>query len=194
MLFRSEINDSEGRVLAAALPLTALPGEPLPVAHVPIPQSLAMGKYWMVASGDPRGAEKLSGATITRSFELYDGPRPRDEDPSRERATAIRGSRAIPPGFPRWLALDGIATRGAQNRARHRRGLFIGLFALGAAALLEVLLLTAAAREAKLVLAQADNENPERVTAKPPGGGVVVAILVALLGFAFLAALIVAKA
>jgi hypothetical protein len=53
------------------------------------------------------------------------------------------------------------------------------------AATLELLLLTAAAREARALLTDGVAERPR--------GGAVVAILVALLGFALLAALVVAK-
>ena len=111
-----------------------------------------------------------------------------------QREHESRAAKHIAVAFPRTLAIDGIATRGAKNRARHRQGLFIGLLALGAASLLEVLLLTAASREARFALIVAENENAEQVTTKTPGGGLVVALLVALLGFALLAALMIAKA
>jgi hypothetical protein len=54
------------------------------------------------------------------------------------------------------------------------------------------LLLTQAAREARLVLAAAESDEPQKTSAK--SGNLMVALLVALLGFAFLAALMVAKA
>jgi hypothetical protein len=91
-----------------------------------------------------------------------------------------------------------MATRGAGNRSRHRAGLFIGLVSLFAAAVLEILLLTAASREARaaLLLAELDGDEAQadRVTARSPGGGLVIGILVALLGFALLSALMIAKA
>lgn len=179
-----EIDDAEGRVWAGALPLSVEPGDSLPRAHVPL-GDLPDGDYWLVASGDPRGAEKMMGATIAKRFRVGN------------KLTAgcdasLASAQLLAAPTPRFLALDGIATRGAKNRARHRTGLLIGLLALGAAALLETLLLTQAAREARLVLAAAESDEPQKTTAK--SGNLLVALLVALLGFAFLAALMVAKA
>lgn len=198
-----EIVDAEGRVWAAALPLAVEPGDPLPRAHVPLGH-LAEGTYWLVASGDPRGASTLEGATIGKRFVVSARSRCAECDRACDRG--LDSAELLASRTPRWLALDGIATRGAQNRARHRRGLFIGLVALGAAALLEALLLTQAAREARLALAAAASDEPREVgspsTSGPrtadrwtsKSGNLAVALLVALLGFAFLAALIIAKA
>jgi hypothetical protein len=180
-----EVDDVEGRAWAAALPLAAEPGDPLPRAHVPL-GDLPEGDYWLVASGDPRGAERMTGATIAKRFRVSKGP----STPACD--AALASAQILAPPTPRWLAIDGIATRGAKNRARHRTGLYIGLLALGAAALLETLLLTQAAREARLVLAAAESDEPQKTSAK--SGNLMVALLVALLGFAFLAALMVAKA
>ena len=66
------------------------------------------------------------------------------------------------------------------------------------AAVLEVLLLTAASREARAVMLLAEldeglEENAaERVTARTPGGGLAIALLGAMLCFALLAALMIA--
>ena len=102
------------------------------------------------------------------------------------------------PGFPRWVALDGLPARSAANRFRHLLGLGIGLVALLAAGILETLLLVAASREARIAmqLAELDEDDPDakKVTAKPPGGGLVMALLIAVLGFALLAVLLIAKA
>jgi hypothetical protein len=189
----AEVNDERGRVLAAALPLRTEVGDPLPRARFEMPP-LAPGLHWIVVSGEPRGAERLSSATIAKPFLVGGAPGVRPEE-----ACSIGPWLARRPasGFPRWLAVDGMATRGAQNRARHRAGLFIGLVSLLTAAVLEGLLLTAAAREARAAMLLADLDEPEpdraRITAKPPGGGLAVALLVAILGFALLAALMIAK-
>jgi hypothetical protein len=190
----AEVDDEEGRVFAAALPLAVDADHPVPSARFEMPP-LAKGLHWLVVSGEPRGAEHLSGATIAKPFLVGTST-----DPDASRACSIGPWLAKRPaaGFPRWLAFDGMATRGVSNRSRHRAGLFIGLVSLLAAAILEVVLLTAASREARAVLLLADLDEPaaerQRVVAKPPGGGVVVAILVALLGFALLAALLIARA
>jgi len=189
----AEVDDEQGRVFAAALPLAIEPGDPVPRARFEVPP-LARGLHWIVVSGEPRGAERLAGAAIARPFLVGDAPGVRPDE-----ACSIGPWLAKRPatGFPRWLALDGMATRGAKNRASHRLGMAIGLVALLAAAVLELLLLTAASREARAVMLLADLDAPEeeraRVTAKPPGGSLAIALLVALLGFALLAALMVAK-
>ena len=73
----------------------------------------------------------------------------------------------------------------------------IGLVSLLAAGIIETLLLVAASREARVAmqLAELDEDDPAaaKVTARPPGGGVVMAVLVAVLGLALLAVLLVAK-
>ena len=76
-------------------------------------------------------------------------------------------------------------------------GLLIGVLSLLAAGILETLLLVAASREARvsLQLAELDEDDPSaaKVTAKTPGGGVVVAILIVVMGLALLAVLLIAK-
>lgn len=190
----AEVDDEQGRAFAAALPVGVEQGDPTPRAHFEIPP-LAPGLHWLVVSGEPRGAEKLAGAAVAKPFMVGT---PGDAVKVGE-ACSLGPWLARRPaaGFPRWLAVDGMATRGASNRARHRAGLFIGLFSLFAAALLEMLLLTAASREARAVMLLAELDEPEaeraKVTAKSPGGGLVIALLVALLGFALLAAMLIAK-
>ena len=65
-----------------------------------------------------------------------------------------------------------------------------------AAGILETLLLAAASREARITLQLAeldDDASATKVTARSPGGGLVVAVLTAVLGLALLAVLLVAK-
>jgi hypothetical protein len=192
----AEVDDEHGRVFAAALPVAVEPGDPTPRARFAMP-ALASGLHWIVVSGEPRGAESLAGAAIAKPFLVGEGGAPGVRT---DQACSLGPWLARHPaiGFPRWVALDGMSTRGASNRARHRAGLFIGLVSLLAAAVLEVLLLTAASREARAVmlLAELDAEDgagAERVTAKAPGGGLAIALLVAMLGFALLGALMIAK-
>jgi hypothetical protein len=188
----AEIDDEHGRVFAAALPVTSEPGDGVPRARLDMPV-LARGLHWIVVSGEPRGAERMTGATIAKPFLVGGDAAVRPDEPCSLGPWLARRPAA---GFPRWLAVDGMATRGASNRARHRAGMLIGLVSLFAAAVLEVLLLTAASREARaaLLLAELDAAAPaDRITAKAPGGGIAVALLVALLGFALLAALMIAK-
>jgi hypothetical protein len=182
----AEINDTHGRVFAVALPLAATDEDPVPRARLTMPP-LAPGLHWIVASGEPRGAERMAGASIAKPFVVGTSP-----VPAIECALGPWLAEHPAPGFPRTLALDGMTTRGATNRARHRIGLFIGLVSLLSAAALEILLLTAAAREAKTLLADVDESN-DRVTVKTPGGNLTIALLIAILGFALLAVLLVAR-
>ncbi|MCW5836105.1 MAG: hypothetical protein KIS78_27135, partial [Labilithrix sp.] len=190
----AEVDDERGRVFAAALPLAVEPGDPIPRARFEVP-ALAPGLHWIVVSGEPRGAERLAGAAIAKPFLVGGAPGVRPDEACSVGPWLARRPAA---GFPRWLALDGMETRGAANRASHRLGLFIGLVSLLAAAALEALLLTAASREARAIMLLADLDEPAddraRVTAKAPGGSLAIALLVALLGFALLAALMLAKA
>lgn len=188
----AEVDDESGRVFAAALPLKIEPNDPVPRARFAMP-ALAPGLHWFVVSGEPRGAERLAGAAIAKPFLVGSAPGVRPDEPC---SIGPWLARRPASGFPRWLAIDGMATRGSANRARHRAGLAIGLVSLLVAAVLELLLLTAASREARAVMQLADLDEPEerdRVTAKPPGGGLAIALLVAMLGFALLAALMIAK-
>lgn len=183
----AEVDDANGRVWAAALPVTLDPGDSIPRAKLTIPP-LAKGLHWLVVSGEPRGAEKLAGAAVATPFKVgkaiamcTDGPwlaeRPAE-------------------GFPRTLALDGMAVRGATNAKRRRIGLLIGFVSLAAAAILDAILMIAMAREARAITLLADlseNEEPKILTAKPPGGSILVGVLVAILGFAFLAVLLFVK-
>lgn len=184
----AEVDDERGRVAAAALPVALDPGDAIPRARFALPP-LAKGLHWLVVSGEPRGAEHLAGAAIAKPFVV--GPM--------QDACTVGPMLAQAPaeGFPRWLALDGMAVRGATNRSRHRLGLFIGLLALVSAAAIDVLLLIAAAREARAAMLLADLDDPDaargRVTAKPPGGSLAIALLLAVLGFALLAVLLFVK-
>lgn len=191
----AELDDEEGRVVAAALPLTIDPKDSIPRARFDLPP-LRRGLYWIVASGEPRGAERLLGAAVAKA--LYVGSA---NDSNRMHLACDRGpwlAHARADGFPRWIALDGLPMRSAANVRKHRLGLLIGLASLLIAGILEFVLLAAAAREARanLLVAEldADNDAPARMTAKGPGGTLLVATLVVLLGLGLLAVLLVAKA
>ena len=191
----AELDDTQGRVAAAALAVEVEPGDPTPRARFDLPP-LAPGLHWLVVSGEPRGAETLGGATIARPLWVGDAP---PEDGIHVQSACSIGpwlAQRPAPGFARWLALDGLPARSASNRTRHTIGLLIGLLSLLAAGVLESLLLIAASREARIALQLAEldeDATAEQVTARTPGGGVVIAILIALLGLALLAVLLIAK-
>jgi hypothetical protein len=200
----AEVDDERGRAIAAGLDVKtdadADAGDATPRARFTIPP-LAPGLHWLIVSGEPRGGEKLRGATVARPF-LVGAPPAGASLTARigdaERACDVGPYLAQHPtsGLTRYISLDGFPARNQKNRERHRTGMFIAMVSLVAAAILEVLLLAAASREARiqLQLAELDEDAPaEKVTAKPPGGGLAIGLLVAILGFALLAALLVMK-
>jgi hypothetical protein len=189
----AELDDTRGRVVAGALAVKTSSGDPTPRARFELPP-LAAGVYWLVVSGEPRGAEHMAGAAVSRTILVGDQPGVDVHD-----ACNVGPWLAQRPatGFPRWLALDGLPVRSAENRSRHFIGLLIGVLSLLAAGILETLLLVAASREARvsLQLAELDEDDPSatKVTAKTPGGGLVVAVLIVVMGLALLAVLLIAK-
>jgi len=194
----AELHDRKGRVAAAALPLAVEPGDPTPRARFPLPP-LVPGVYWVVASGEPRGGESLAGAAIGRPFLVGGAPHGSGVDASDTCSVGPWLAAKATPAVVRWVAVDGLPARSASNRSRRRLGMLIAMVSLLAAAILEALILVAASREARIALelAELDETDPSagkvKVTAKPPGGSLAIAILVAVLGFAFLAALLVTK-
>ncbi|MBX3185873.1 MAG: hypothetical protein KF819_02615 [Labilithrix sp.] len=189
----AELDDEQGRVAAAALKVVVEPGDPTPRARFELPP-LAAGVHWLVVSGEPRGGERLAGAATAKAILVGGAP-----------GIDLHDTCSVGPwlaqrpatGFPRWVALDGLPERSAHNRTRYRLGMFIGLVALLAAGILETLILVAASREARVALQLAeldeDDASAKKVTAAPPGGSLAIALLVAILGFALLAVLLVAK-
>ncbi len=178
-----EIDDAAGRAWAATPPLNVGP-DGSPGARVQAP-GLAPGLYWAVASADPAGAAVLGAGTIARPFFVASSDDaalslgtdreacapPRDP---RETGDAVSSCLALSSiaSVPRWVALDGFAMQRALDREARARGLAVAVGALAIASVLEGMLLLRAAA------------NSRRRT-------VAVAVLVALLGFALLAAFIV---
>lgn len=195
----AELDDVRGRVAAAALALKVEAGDPTPRARFELPP-LAPGLYWLVVSGEPRGAEHMAGAAVAKTIVVGDGTTGLDAPTNVHDACSLGPYVAQRPaaGFSRWVALDGLPARSASNTFRYRLGLGIGLVSLLAAAILETLFLVAASREARIALQLAelvdDDHVATKVTAKPPGGGLVMALLIAILGLALLGVLLIAKA
>lgn len=183
----AEVADRSGRARAVALDVAVEKGDPTPRATFVLPP-LAPGLHWLVVSGEPLGAEHLTGATIARPFLVGEAP---GVDARTACSVGPWLARRPATGFSRWLALDGLPARSSRNRGRHVLGLALGVASLLVAGILETLLLISAAREAKAKLAAAEGSG--LVGTKPPGGGLTVAILLALLGFALLAVLVLAK-
>ena len=174
----AEVDDGEGRAFATSLPvehsraaLTVPPLEP--------------GKYWLVTAGDPRGAESLEGAALARPFLVA--------DPAVDRTSlGFSLTHSPQPHFSRFVVLDGVPAKRRADGSRHRRGLAIALGALGVAAALETLLVLRAVVRSKRLLALSDVIDEDSGAIEPPVNALSVGIglLVALLGFALLAALL----
>jgi hypothetical protein len=166
----AEVDDAEGRLFATTLtgPKTTLDVPPL-----------APGLYWIVTSNDPRDAETASSTALARpvlvSAEKVDAC-----------ALGAKLATSVATGFPRTAVVDGFSGRSQHAFERRRLGTAIGLSALVLAALLEGLLISSAARRAKADL--------PRFSGKSPAGSLAIALLVALLGFALVAALLLYRA
>jgi hypothetical protein len=184
-----EIDDARGRVFATALALAADAGWAHGGFDAP---PLDEGLYWLVTSGDPRGAETLEGATIARPFSVTTA----SADPC-EIGPRLAVLQARP--HPRWVALDGFVNRRGRAHQRRMLGFSIAFSSLGIAAILELLLVIGGAEKAREDIARAltglgEVDAIPRVTRRTTAGGLLVGILVALLGFALLAALLLWRA
>jgi hypothetical protein len=183
-LIYAEVDDVAGRAFAVSL---AVERSRVAISVPP----LGPGTYWLVTSGDPRGAESLEGAAVARPFLVA-------ERSSVDRASlGPRLALLSPPSFSRFVALDGLPGKRRADGSRHRRGLLIALGALGVAAVLEVsLILRAVARSKRLLkrLSGVLNDDGPPIERRFSAGSVVVGLLVALLGFALLATLLTWKA
>ena len=201
-----EVDDARGRAWAATVPVAAAPGA-MPSATVRAAK-LRPGLYWAIAAGDPAGAARLGPGTAARPFfvapsdeaALAFGADPSECVPSADeretaRAMAVCLALTAPTPTPRWTALDGFAMQRAREAERRARGLEIALGAILVAVLLEAVLLLRAAALARArlrTLAEAHEAVVEANAAPPRLAGrawtVAIALLVALLGFALLAA------
>ncbi|HEY3816749.1 MAG TPA: hypothetical protein VGL81_06240 [Polyangiaceae bacterium] len=195
-----EIDDARGRAWAAAVPVKGAPGE-LPRATVHA-APLAPGLYWAVAAGDPTGASELGPGTLARPFFVAESDEvalafgtDRDTctppaDP-RETARAVSECLALagPTPVPRWTALEGFTMQHARDAAKRSRGLALALGGILLAVILEAVLLLKAAASSRARLKAAEQEGGAgagRLVGR--GWTVGIAVLVAMMGFALMAA------
>jgi hypothetical protein len=195
-----EIDDARGRAWATAAPVTAAAGQ-MPRTSVRVPK-LAPGLYWAVEAGDPAGAAELGPGSLARPFFVAASdeaalafgtdretcaPPPDPRDTSRVVSTCLAIAAATP--VPRWTALDGLATQHTRDAERRARGLALALGGILLAVLLEAMLLLRAAAASRARLREATveaGEGANRMAGRASAVG--VALLVALMGFALLAA------
>ena len=138
-----EVDDEAGRVFASVLALSAEAGG-VPRAVMLTPP-LKSGRFWIVASSDPSGATRMSGATMAWPFDV--GGAASDCD------GAARAG-VVPQGFPRWIAVEGRTAAQQKVATRRARGLTLGLGSLGVAGVLEAMLLLLGARRTREDLAR----------------------------------------
>lgn len=191
-----ELNDARGRVLGAALPLVVRPDDPVPRAALTLPP-LARGLYWLVVSGDAGGAEQLTGATIAKPIVAGSPP---EIDPADPCALGPWLASHPAPEFPRWIALEGDAEEEARDRTKRDRGRALAALSLLLASAVEVILLVvigagapAASPDDGAPIDAADRAALKRASRRGPGLSLLVAVLVAILGFALLGALLTVR-
>jgi hypothetical protein len=183
-----EVDDAVGRAFAASPPVTRGPEGARAVFDL---RALGPGTYWLVTAGDPRAAESLAGAAIARPFVV--APSGGDSAGS----PALRLATLAPPRFARSLVLDGLPGKRAADGGRRRLGLGLAFGSLLSAAILETLLILRVVRRSGRELAALAGEAHEaeaRLENRFNAASVVVGILIAVLGFALLAALLTWKA
>lgn len=184
----AELDDDAGRAFAASLDVARTEAGAHAVVRV---RPLPAGSYWLVTAGDPRGAESLAGSAVARPF-VVGGP-----------AEATRGeigprlSTIAPYRFSRFVALDGLPGRRRADGGRHRRGLLLAFGSLAIAAALETMLILRGVERARRELARVAamlDDRESTIERRFSAASVVIGLLLALLGFALLAALLTWKA
>jgi len=196
-----EIDDAKGRVWAAATSLVRMPdGTGSAGAAAP---PLPPGLYWVVAASDAGGATTLGPGTATFPFFVAasDAAALRlGTDPSgcaepagaEQTARALGACLALAAAGPvaRWTALDGFSEKNGKLRDKRLRGMTIAWGSILVAMALETLLILRAAARGRRRPPSPEGESHEEVLAmsRPLEG--VVAVLVALLGFAVIAAFV----
>ncbi len=172
-----EVDDDAGRVFAEAVPLL---GNGTPRAHLKT-QPLKAGRYWIVTSGEPSGAETMSGVTLAWPVQVGGEAHACD---------GADDSGFVPAGFPRWTAIDGRIDQEHHAAERRDRGLTLGVGSLAIAAVLETLLLLLSARRTSLELSKLalDADAPSLAPTRRRGAlDIAIALLLLLLGLGLLA-------
>jgi len=184
----AEVDDAAGRAFAAVLDVEK--GEKGPHAVVQV-RPLAAGSYWLVTAGDPRGAERLAGSAVARPFVVG------GKGGAAAGELGPRLSTLAPPRFSRFVALDGLPGRRAADGGRRQRGLLLAFGSLAVAAMLETLLILRGVERARRELARVAamlEEDERAIERRFSAASVAIGLLLALLGFALLAALLTWKA
>ncbi len=188
----AEVDDDEGRAFGG---WAKLPGASGNRASFEVP-SLAPVLMCMVTARAPRAAATPVEATLARPFLVAGTPMPVGA-PEVNDACAVGAYLALHPagGFHRSTLLDGSVARLEGHAAERKRGLAIGLGALGIGAVLEIWLVIQSARSGRRLAADAleDVDAAANLMKRSSAGSVVIGLLLAVLGFALIAALLLLK-
>ncbi len=189
-----EVDDAEGRAFASVADLSGAASDRVGM-H---PPSLSPGLKWFVTSSEPRGAEVIEEGTTARPFLVAAAGAPMPAGvPPVDDTCGVEAYLAMHPsgGFRRFTALDGFVSRKDANGARRRRGLQIGLSALGVGAVLELLLLLQVARRGRGLDAEAVRgiEPGAELVQRSSVLSVAASVLLAVLGFALFAAILLLR-
>ncbi len=184
------IDDAKGRAFSDYKPLrVTTTGAESATVDVP---ALPEGLYFFTASGDPKAIDSLDSSAVARPFLVRKTPP--DVCSLLDALTPTAGP------IKRTPVLDGLYVRRQGDRQKKHRGLFLGLLSLTVAALLEIVLLLSAAKDARADLAARmsevlDEDEKRGIDADEKRSSglprMAVAILIALLGFALIGAFVI---
>ena len=184
------VDDAKGRAFTDYKPLhVTTSGAESATVDVP---ALPEGLYFLTASGDPKAIDALDSSAVARPFLVRETPP--DACSLLDSLTPAAGPTKRTP------VLDGLYVRRQGDRQKKRRGLFLGILSLTVAALLEVVLLFSAAKDARADLAARmsevlDDDEARGIDADEKRSSglsrMAVAVLIALLGFALIGAFVI---
>jgi hypothetical protein len=194
-----EIDDAYGRAWADILTLRS-EGQGMPSTMLDAPP-LPPGLYWMKASPDPPNAGDLAMGAIARPFFVakddaqalsfgLDAGECRAPHAMAQADATLGPCLALSPfsGLAKPQEIEGFSAQRARDAEKRARGLRIALGGLAVASVLEIMLLAQGAASARhgIASAAADGLLSRRRSALT----VAIAILVAMLGFALMAAFV----
>ena len=201
-----EIDDATGRVAAATLTL-AVEENGVSAATFVTPK-LREGIYFFIAAVDAQAASTTLRGSSVRAFFVAasdDAARklgPVDDVgcagagalPPKDAARALGPCLALAAGgpFPRWTALDGFEKLRVDAYDKQARGANIGIASVTVAFVLEAFLIlqTIAASRRKMKAAQDTRPELAHLESRFQSVSIAVGLLVALLGFGFVAVML----
>jgi hypothetical protein len=196
-----EVDDAQGRAWAGSLSYP--PEESAAQRVVATLPKLAPGLYWAIADDNPSGASELAPGAAVRPFFVAASDEaalafgrdtsectPPGDIRAAGRALSVCLALAPAPLTPRWVALEGFSERHKRESAKQSKGVAIALVAIVSGAILEALLLVRAATRSRARLRAVENAEGAEADIVARGWGALMVVLVAMMGFALLAAFV----